>query len=310
MPVPVLSVSDGSRTTVNDLVGMPMAIPARILQLAANAFISETLLRDAGSNTNGLVSYRESTPLYLSRDVEQIAEFAEIPVAAGQMGLPRLAYALKKGLGVRVSKEMRDENNIDAVNLQITQLVNTMVRAEERALRALFSNPTIPTIAATAAWGTSTSLVRHDIARAVETIGAAAPSGTLTSDDNFGFMADTMAMHSNLGVKFVDDDKFNSVFQYAGPVSGNISYTGVLPGQIMGLDTLQSRSWDPTRVLICERKTVGFYSDTRRLNVTPLYGEGGGPNGGPTETWRSDATRKRALGVDQPFAACWITGVQ
>lgn len=309
MPVPVLSISDGSRTTVSDLIGAPMTIPARILSVLDNHFISEAILRDAGPNGNGLISYRESTPLYLGRDEEFIAEFAEIPVSAGQLGLPRLSYALKKGAGVRVSREMRDENAIDAVNIQITQLQNTMVRAEERALRALFSSPAIPTIAASAAWNTTGGLVRHDIARAQETIASASPSGNTTSDDNFGFAADTIVWHTSTTTSLVDNDKFNSVF-INNPLSDQqIAYTGRLPQQVMGLTALQSRSWDPTRVLVCERKTVGFYSDTRPLSITPLYGEGGGPNGGPTESWRCDATRKRGMGADQPLAACWITGV-
>ena len=65
-----------------------------------------------------------------------------------------------------------------------------------------------------------------------------------------------------------------------------------------------------SEMLVLERGTVGFYSDTRALQATELYPEGNGPNGGPTESWRSDATRKRVMGVDQPLAACWITGVR
>jgi hypothetical protein len=50
-------------------------------------------------------------------------------------------------------------------------------------------------------------------------------------------------------------------------------------------------------------------SDTRPLEATPVYPEGNGPNGGPTESFRSDTTRKRVLAVDQPLAACWINGI-
>ena len=40
-----------------------------------------------------------------------------------------------------------------------------------------------------------------------------------------------------------------------------------------------------------------------------MYPEGNGPNGGPTESYRSDASYKRAIAVDQPKAAMWLTGV-
>lgn len=306
--VGVLSVSDGSRTTVADLVGNPMWIPARILDRLANAFLSEVILRDAGRNANGLVSFSESTPLYLGSDVEDVAEFGEIPVGAGQIGLPRIAMATKKGLGVRVSREMRDENRIDAVNTQLTQLVNTMIRAQERVLRALLMNPAIPTIAAVAAWDTANSRPRRDLGNAAEVIGSATPNPT-ADDDVLGFAADTVVLPGSIAPVLLDNDNFLAVYK-DGLAGESIAYTGKMNKDILGMAALTSRSWPADRVLVVERKTVGFYSDTRPLESTGLYGEGGGPNGGPTETWRSDTTQKRAKGLDQPKAACWITGVK
>lgn len=303
----VLSVSDGPRTTVDDLVGNPMLIPARVLELLANMFLSETVLRNAGANANGLVSFAESTPLYLDDDVEQVAEFGEIPVGAGQRGLPRIVYATKKALGVRISREMRDENRVDDVNRQITQLVNTFVRAEERVLRALLDNPAVPTIAAGAAWDTASGRPRRDLANAQEVIGSATPD-TSQEDDLLNFNADTSVFPGAIAPILMDNDNFLSVYKDAlAPES--IAYTGKMPREVLGMAGLKSYSWPTDRVLVCERKTVGFYSDARPLESTGLYGEGGGPNGGPTESWRSDTSRKRAKGLDQPKAACWITGV-
>lgn len=304
----VVSVSDGGRSTVSDLVGQPLAIPTRVIDNLRNRFLGEGLLRDAGRNTNGLVSYSESTPLFLGSDVETVAEFAEIPVAAGQVGTPRIAVASKKGLGVRVSREMRDENRIDDVNRQITQLVNTMLRAQERALRALLQDPSVPTIAATAAWTGPTGKIRRDLANAAEVIGSATPNATY-DDDILGFEADTVVLPGNITPLLMDNEEFLKVYN-GDLASQNISYTGRLPNDILGMAGMRSYSWPKDRVLVLERKTVGFYSDTRPLEATALYGEGGGPNGGPTESWRSDTTFKRALGLDQPKAACWITGVQ
>jgi hypothetical protein len=307
-PTPVLSVSDGPRTTVADLVGQPLAIPTRVLDILRNRFIAETLLRDAGRNANGLVSYRESTPLYLGSDVETVAEFAEIPVGVGQIGTPRIAYATKKGLGVRVSREMRDENRMDDVNRQVTQLTNTMVRAEDRVLRTLLADPAVPTIAATAAWTGGTSRVRRDLANAMEVVASATPNAT-ADDDILGFEADTVVFPGSIAPVLLDNEEFLKVYKDSLSAE-NIAYTGKMPGDVLNMAALTSRSWPRDRVLVLERKTLGFYSDTRPLEATPLYGEGGGPNGGPTETWRSDTTRKRAMGLDQPKAACWITGVQ
>lgn len=305
----ILSISDGARTTVSDLVGNPMLIPARIINALADTDVMPVLLRDAGRNTNGLVSWEQSTPLYLDRDLEQVAEFAEIPVAAGQVGTRRIAAAIKRALGVRVSREMRDENRIDAVNIQITQLVNTVQRTRMRTLRALVQDPAVPTFPAAAAWDTATGRPRRDIARAMEIIASAKPAVTgAEDDDTFSFVADTTVLPASLTPVLMDNDEFLKVYK-DGLSERDIRYTGKLEKDIMGLLALQSRSWPSDRVLVLERKTVGFYSDTRPLESTGLYGEGNGPNGGPTETWRSDTSEKRVAGLDQPLAACWITGV-
>ncbi|SFA60834.1 hypothetical protein SAMN05444374_11635 [Rhodococcoides kroppenstedtii] len=308
MPVGVLSVGDGGRTTVSQLVGAPMAIPARILSLLSNAFLSESLLRNAGPNRNGLVQYEEETPLYLDGDLQDVAEFGEIPVVAGQRGLPRIAVANKKGFGVRVSQEMRDENNIDAVNIQITQAANTAIRAQERALRAAFSNAAIPTIAATAAWTGSTAKIRRDLANAQELVADAKPAAS-QGDDLLGFEADTIVFPGSIKPLLLDNEEFLKVYK-DDLSTEDLRYTGKMPKQVLGMDALTSRTWPKDRVLVLMRGVAGFYSDTRPLTSTGLYPEGNGPMGGPTESWRSDTTYKRVIGIDQPKAAVWITGVQ
>lgn len=309
MTTPVISVNDGARITVPWLLGNPLWIPARILDVLSNRFIAETILRDAGRNTNGLVGFSSSTPLYLGDDVQDVAEFAEIPVGAGQVGLPRIVYAIKRALGIRISKEMRDENRMDDVNRQLVQLQNTMVRAEDRVLRTLLTDPSIPTVAAATAWTSPSARIRDDIFNAKEVVMSATPTGT-QDDNNFGFEPDTIVMHGSVEALLGKNDGFNSVYRNSPMVDQDISYSGKIPQKVIDLDGLKTRSFPKDRVLVVERNTVGFYSDTRPLEVTPLYGEGGGPNGGPTESWRSDASRKRAMGLDQPLAACWITGVQ
>jgi hypothetical protein len=68
-------------------------------------------------------------------------------------------------------------------------------------------------------------------------------------------------------------------------------YVGALPDVVLGFNVLLVADVpDRTRVFILERGTVGFYSDTRPLQFTAMYPEGNGPNGGPTESYRSDAS--------------------
>ncbi|CDZ92287.1 hypothetical protein QM787_04055 [Rhodococcus ruber] len=311
MTVDVVSVSDGPRITVAELVANPLFIPTKLMELMRNQFISEALLRDAGPNPSGVVAYREGDPMFLEDDVADVAEFGEIPVSHGKLGLPRTAFAVKRALGVRVSKEMIDENRIDAVNKQLTGLRNTFIRANDRSAKALLQSPVVPTMPVSTPWDDPTSKPRTDLAKAIEEITSAAPTEAQggTGDEYFGFEPDTIVLHPGLLATLLDNDNVLKVYQ-GNLAEQNIAYTGALPATIFGLNVIQSRTFPRDRALVLQRGVVGFYSDTRPLQFTGLYPEGNGPNGGPTETWRSDASHKRAMGIDQPKAALWLTGLE
>ena len=148
---------------------------------------------------------------------------------------------------------------------------------------------------------------RTDLAKAIEQISTAAPDEA-TEDEYFGFEPDTIVLHPGLLATLMDNEQILKVYQ-GNVANESIAYTGAIPAQIMGLNVIKSRTFPADKALILERGTVGFYSDTRPLQFTALYPEGGGPNGGPRETWRSDASHKRAIGLDQPKAALWLTGL-
>ena len=304
----VVSISDGPRTTVSDLIGSPMMVPTRLKEMMTNVFISEALFRNAGANPSGLVGYSEGDPSFLDGDVQDVAEFGEIPVSAGRMGVNRVAIATKRALGVRISREMRDENRIGAVQKQMTQLRNTFVRADSVAAKALL-NAGVPTMAVENAWDTANGNPRRDIADAILEVTQASPNPDVASPEEwYGFQPDVFVYNPGIFPTLMDNEKFLKVFQ-GNIANENIAYTGTMPGRVHGLIPIASMSWPVDRVLICERETIGFYSDTRPLEFTAVYPEGNGPNGGPRETWRSDSSHKRAMALDQPKAGIWLTGL-
>jgi hypothetical protein len=312
-PVGIVTMGDGFRITVSELVGNPLFVPTKLQSLLANQFISEALFRNAGSNPSGVVAYTQGNPFFLEEDVADVAELAEIPVGHGDRGLPLVAFASKKALGIRISKEMIDENRVGAVNDQITQLRNTFIRANDRSAKALLQSAVVPTTAVSTIWTNNTSNPRVDIANAMQAITSAQPTnwpaGVGSTDTYYGFLPDTIVMHPGLLPTLIANDNFMKVY-IQNPLNQQApSYVGALPAQIMGLDVVQSRSFPINQVLILQRGVVGFYSDTRPMQFTALYPEGNGPNGGPTESYRSDASIKRAIAVDQPKAAMWLTGV-
>jgi len=306
-PTPIVSANDGGRLTVSDIVANPLFVPTKLQQLLANQFISETLFRDAGSNPNGVAIYREGDPMFLDDDIATVSEFGEIPVSSGRRGVPHTAFATKNALGIRISKEMIDENNIGEVNRQIVALANTFIRFNDRAAKAILTSNVIPTIPVTTAWDVSGGKPRTDIVNAYQTVTVAKPSWA-TTDETYGFVPDTLVAHPGLLATLMDNDDILRV--YNGNIANeSMAYTGKFPGQLYGMDIIQSRTFPIDQVLLLQRGVVGFYSDTRSLQFTGLYPEGNGPSGGPTESWRSDASQKRLLAADQPQAAVWLTGV-
>jgi hypothetical protein len=307
MAVTVASVSDGPNITVRQLVGDPLLVPARVLEMLDNSFLTDVVFRNAGGNEAGLVTFDESTPLFLAGDPEDIAEYGEIPISTGQRGVPKLAVGVKRGLGIRISREMIDENRVGDVNRQLIQLRNTMVRAEEKALKTLLLAASIPSITASATWST-TGTPRKDIANAMQTVaGAITPGGT--TEDVLGFIPDTLILPQTATAGLMGNADWNTVYAAGQNAAEDIRYTGRLPGQVLGLTPLQTYFWPTNKALVIQRGIVGLRSDTRPLESTPVYPEGNGPNGGPRESFRSDTTRKRVLAVDQPLAACWINGI-
>lgn len=309
----IVGRQDGPRLTVATMMKSPTAIPKRIISMMDQSFLTDTVLRDGGDNASGIVLYFETTPLFSNDDPQIMDDFAAIPTTNGSLGTPKIVRVVRRSLGLRVSKTMLDRNNTDAVNVQITQIKNTMVRAWEDAFfSALIANPNLQTMATDTVWGSSSSHIRKDINGAKFLIKNASSDGNGQNGKNkLGFQADTMIISTETETDFLDSDEVAKVF-IGNNATSNLQFTGTMPNKFLGLDVVTSWRLDVYLfggAIVLQRKVVGFISDERTLSATPMYGEGGGPNGGPTESWRTDTTRASAIGIDQPLAAVTITGV-
>jgi len=121
----------------------------------------------------------------------------------------------------------------------------------------------------------------------------------------FQFKADTLIITETSRYDMLSSTQFNNIFQ-GNLASENLLYTGTMPQQVLNLDVLVTRSGGALpdgKAIVLERGTCGFYSDEEPLQATPLYRDQ------PRRTWRSDVNRRSAMGLDQPLAACILTGV-
>lgn len=312
-PTSIISQQDGVRITVPMMMKSPTLIPKRVLSMMDNEFLTEAVLRTGSDNVSGAVVFFESTPLYAANDPAILDEFGEIPVTSGSVGTPRVARVVRRALGLRVSKQMIDRNDTDAVNVQVVQIRNTMVRAWEDALfSALVAAQGVQVLTTDIAWGAAGSHLRRDVNAAKYLVkNASSDSDTSTGKQKFGYNADTLIISTETEEDFLNSNEVSQ--PYVGNIADqNLLYTGKLPNKFLGLDVLTSwrlATYAPSTAVVLQRKVIGGISDERHLQATPMYGEGNGPNGGPTESWRSDTTRASAIYVDQPKAACFIVGV-
>lgn len=308
---PIVSAQDGLRLTVNQMAKAPTTIPRLVIQKMDQQFLTDAVLRKGSPAPSGVVLFWESTPLFANTSVAIIEEFGEIPSIGGSLGTPRSVRTVKRGGAVKVSWEMRNRNDLDGLNTQIEQVRNTMVQAWEDAfLAALIGNANVLTTNASTTWDSVSSTMRKDInaARFAVKNAAADAAGT----NKFGFVPDTLLISTETETDFLNSAEIQTVFQ-GNLADESLKYTGKLPSKFMGLDVLVSWRLDnylPNGAILLQRKRVGGISDERPLQATPLYSERGESGmGGATETYRTDVTRSSAVFIDQPKAACLITGV-
>jgi len=299
MTTKVVSSFDGPRVTVNDFVKDPLRIPQLIIDMSAQGFLADAVLRNGGMNQSGSVRYNESTPLYADDSTEIRAEFGEVPVGSTSVGNPLVAFVEERALAIMVSDEMRRRQITDPVTRQLMQVKNTLIKAWDDAfVNTILTNASVNTLTVSAGWSGASVDIRTDINNARKLVDNAQ---TLQGAE-FAFEADTLIV--NKTTKF---DLLNSS-QFQGPYVGNIAdenlkYTGKLPNQILTLDVVVSNRVPAGKAIVCQRNIMGFISDEVALQATPLYRDE------PRKTWRSDVQRASAIGIDQPKAITVISNV-
>lgn len=300
---PTVSAQDGPQLTVSDIVKSPLVIPQRLLDITDALFIADKLLRSAPTAEAGVVKYYETTPLYSLTKSKVVGEFGQIPVATNALGQLKVTQTAKRGLGVRISKEMVDRNRIDDVNLQIKQVSNTMVRDFDGLFMALSLAACAAsghTVAASTGWDSSTAATRKDISQAKYQIASSVAPGT--TDNFLGYKADTIVLNlADIANMEGNDDTWKA---WVGNVADkSVAVTGELPLMLFGLNVWGTYNIPIGEALVCERQTLGFISDERPLQASPLRWLD------DTEEFRSNMVRSSAMAIDQPLSMCTISGI-
>lgn len=292
MATNIFATTDSPTLTVPQMLKDPLFIPALVLDAADQLFVTEKILRQAGTPAGGTIVYYESTPLFANNASEYVEEFSDIPLVQGQLGTPKAARTRKRALGVVISKEMQDRNNVDLLNTQIRQVRNTLVRDFDGVFWTALTAASTNTFAASTGWATSTH-IRKDLLA----------SRKLILDQKMGFNPDTLVLNPTDANNLMTSGEITSVY-LGNAADQNPLLTGRLQFPFMGLDVMQTYGVAAGTAVLVQSKVVGGYADERPLQATPTY-----LWKPQAETWRSDVLRTTAVFIDQPLAATVITGI-
>lgn len=309
----ITSVDDGPRLTVSQLVKSPTLVPKRIVQMAGQGFMVDSLLRQGPPIPGGSLIFSESEPLYADENPMNVEEFGEIPLTTTSTGEMRVAKSVKKALGFRISQESIDRNNFDKVQQDMVKLKNSFAKTyEDVFLQTLLA--ALPTLATTNANGwvdTAASAagtgIFADLSHAIYNIkNADADTSNGTGEQKFHFQPDTIVLNDLIVAKLLLNPDITKVLQVGDVASRQPLVTGDSTDLFMkafGLRVIRSWRLSPDKAIILQSKVIGGVSDERVLGATPLYEHK------PTETWRSDVTRMSAVFIDQPKAGLVLTDI-
>lgn len=302
MPTPLLDSQSGNQLTINEFVKDPLLIQAAVIDIMNQGFLVDSVLRNAGAATGGLVGYRSSEPLYADDDVQTIEEFAELPILETSLGTPETTYVEEKGGSIVVSDRMIRRLTIDPVQRQLMKLRNTMVKNWDGAwLNSLLTNPGVNTYACPTHWASTSANPRDDVLSASYLVETAYPPGT-DSSQQFGWEPDTLIIGKDTKSSLIQNTSFSQ--PYVGNIaSESLQYTGKLPQQIFGLDVLVTSRMPAGHGIVMQRNICGFIADELPLTVTPTYRDE------PRKMWRADVQRASAFGMDQPTAVTVLSGL-
>lgn len=307
-PINTISSWDGPRITVNDFIKDPEIIPEFLLNVAAQEFIADAVLRQAGPINSGTIKYFVSTPLYSNEATPPTrAEFAEVEVAATAVGTPKVAFVEEKALAIVVSDEMLRRYDVDPVTRQILQVRNSLTQAwDSQFVNFITAGSTGCNTLVSSTWfqalgtagGPPITPVYDALSEGIRLIETAqTPQGAF-----FGYEADTLIINRNQKALLFRMTDFNKIYQ-GNVADEGIQYRGVLPQQLLGLDVLVSRRIPSGTAIVMQRGVGGFIGDELPLQATALYRDE------PRKLWRSDVQRASAIGVDNPKAITVITGI-
>ena len=295
-----------SGLTVDEMLANPTILPGIFRESFEGEEAHRLFFRTIPSASN-VVGYYDAQANFLEDDVQNVAEFGEIPVSDPTGGELQTLKLEKNGIGIRVSWEQRNDNDVDAVRREMVARQNTLRRKDGRDALAALSAAKVQTFAATTAWNQDGSNPASDMLDAIELI-----QGAEDSNGNYFEYEPNVLWINPMTLTAL---KRNAEVQklYIGDMAHeNPLFTGIAAEPLLfgDLQVVKDFTVPKGEAYLGVEGISGFMAQREDRQVTDFYSERGDSQlGGANMAFRSDAVHRRGFGVDNPKSVVKMTGL-
>lgn len=295
-----------SGLAVDEMLANPHFMPELYLESLEGEEVQRLFFRTETVNSN-VIAYREALPPALEDEMENVAEFGEIPVSDPRGGEWLTTAVEKAAIGIRVSWEQKKDNDGAAVIRELEARRTTVLRREARDALAALSGANIQEYAAAIAWDQPGAKPASDILDGSELI--------LGAEDGDGHYYEYVPDVLWINPVTLNILKRNDEVQklYIGDMaSQNPLFKGVNEEPLLfgNLQVAKSFFVPKGEAYLGVEGKVGFRGEREPRQATDFYSEHGESElGGSTMSFRSDVAHRRGYAVDGPKAAIKLTGL-
>lgn len=295
-----------SGLTVDEMLANPTILPEIFRESFEGEEAHRLFFRTIPSASN-VVGYYEAQANFLEDDVQNVAEFGEIPVSDPSGGELQTLKLAKNGIGIRVSWEQRNDNDVDAVQREMISRQNTLRRKDGRDALAALSAAKVQTFAATTAWNQEGSNPASDMLDSIELIQGAED----TNGNYFEYEPDVLWINPMTLTALKRNTEVQKL--YIGDMAHeNPLFTGIAAEPLLfgNLQVVKDFTVPKGDAFLGVEGISGFMAQREDRQVTDFYPERGDSQlGGANMAFRSDAVHRRGFGVDNPKSVVKLTGL-
>lgn len=291
--------------SVDEMLLDPTFIPEKFKETLIEGQEETKLFFRPTTAKGNAVAWNDQAAPDLDQDYGPVAEFAEIPVGATTNGKSHVKTIDKFAVGLRVSWEMRRDDDRGAVANMLLARRNAVLRGDARDALAAINEAEVQELAVGTAWNKG-GKVAGDLLDAQELIRGA-------EDENgryYTYEPNLLWIHPSTYSAVLRNPEMQSLY-VGNMASEHPLFKGLANETLFGdMRVVTSHAVPKDTAYVAMEGVAGFCAEQEARIYTPFYAERGETaTGGATMSFRSDVIHRRAFGVDNPKSIVKLTGL-